>query len=623
MPSILFVSSDHGRVAYARTIFAEEYPDILPMHTPPDSDGSDITAAVMEHGIEVVIGRGAIHSRVKRLDLPVTALEAPVTALDTLHALRIAKIHGSRVAAVASRSVITGVHELSELLGIDLRVYLMDGGRDPRPLVEKAIEDGADAIIGGYMATSIAEEMGHPNALVSNHEEGLRQAAREATEIVTAVREEKRRSGLIRTLIDHTSDGIVAVDAAGKIIVFNPVAASITGVANALGTLADKTLPVLKLMKTLESGKEDLGGIFRINGIDVICQRVPVTVDGKVVAAVATFQDVRRLQQMEARVRRRIYDSGHAATATFDTLLGKSPAQMRTAAQAKEFALTDSTVLLLGETGTGKELLAQSIHNYSSRKKGPFVAINCAALPGQLLESELFGYEGGAFTGANPKGKPGMFELAHGGTLLLDEVGEMDIHIQGKLLRVLEERKIMRLGSDKLLPINVRLITATNSNLRELIRKSAFRADLYYRLNVLRLQAPPLRERREDIPLLAAHFLDIFSAEGKSPPKLAPDAESALQEYHWPGNVRELRNLMERVAALHKRGTIDASTVMGLLADEHAELTPPEYDEDLAKIYAALAECGGNHTRAAKLLGMSRITLWRRLKQKQGRNASE
>ncbi len=616
--SILFVSADGGRISYARTVFAAEYPDIILMHTPPESDGSDIADAVRRHGVEVVIGRGAIHARVKRLNLPVTALEAPVTALDTLHALRVAKIHGLRVAAVASRSVITGVHELAEILDLDLRVYLLDGGRDPRALVKKAIEEGADSIIGGYMATSIAEELGHPNALIANHEEGLLQAAKEATEVVRAVREEKQRNGLVSTLLDHTNDGMVAIDATGKVIVCNPVAERIAGVSNAAGRPVDESFPELGLMRTLGTGKEDLGGVFRINGIDVVCDRVPVMVAGNVAAAVATFQDVRRLQQLEARVRRRIYDSGHAAAGTFETMRGNSPALTRAMAQAKEFALTESSVLLLGETGTGKEIFAQSIHNYSSRKKGPFVAINCAALPGQLLESELFGYEGGAFTGANPKGKPGMFELAHGGTLLLDEVGEMDIHIQGKLLRVLEERKIMRLGSDKVLPINVRLITATNSNLRELIRQNAFRADLYYRLNVLRLQVPPLRERREDIPLLAAYFLKLFSAKGKKAPRLTADATATMQEYHWPGNVRELRNIMERVAALHKQEAVDAKTIMAFLAEEHAELTPPEFDEDLARIYGALAECGGNHTKAAKLLGMSRITLWRRLRRKQG-----
>ena len=615
MPSILYVTTDAERLHATRDLFAAEFPEILLMLSHPDTDGRDIAAAAMEHEVEVIIARGVLYTRVKNIGLPITVINAPVTALDTLHTLKAAKEIGTKVGAVASESVMTGVRELGDLMGLDLHVYPLDCGASPQTLVNRAMADGAEVILGGFMAKTAADRAGIPCVLVASREEGMLQAAREARGIVQAVRQEKRRAVLLHALLDHTGDGIVACDASGVVLVCNPAAERLLGVTGAVGGNADELFPALALTETIRNNTETLGRILRVANTDLVCSKIPVQVSGKAEAAVATVQDVRRIQQMEAKVRRSIYETGHKAAMTFDRLLWRSPAMGEAVLKAKEFALTDSSVLFLGETGTGKELFAQSVHNFSSRKKGPFVAINCAALPGHLLESELFGYESGAFTGANPKGKPGMFELAHGGTLLLDEVGEMDLIIQGKLLRVLEERKIMRLGGDRLLPVDVRLITATNRNLQDLIRKNAFRADLYYRLNVLRLKIPPLRERADDIPLLAGYFLALFTPKGKTPPRLDPEAETALQRHYWPGNVRELRNLMERIAALHKDGVINGAAVAAYLAEEKSELVRTQSDSELAEIYRVLAECNGNQTKAANALGMSRITLWRKLKR--------
>ncbi len=612
MSAILFVNGDARQIEQARESFAANYPDIDFLLSPADGDCSEVATAVAAKGYSVIMARGSRIAGIRDLNLPVTVVEVSVTALDTLRALKQAPKRGGRIGVVGSPSSMTGVEELAELLHLDVRVYRIAGNHMAWACVEEAIGAGAEVIMGGALTTGIAAEMGYPTVLIISRD-GLLQAAREATEIVNAIRQEQRRSGLFGTLLGHINEGIIAVDNQGSVIVCNPAAERITGVTEAIGSPADRHFTQFGLGEILHTGEGTTGSILRCNDTDIVCNKVPVFVDGIVVAAIAAFQEVGRLQNMEANIRQHIYDLGHAATATFETMQVGSDKLRLAVSKAKEFARTDSSILLLGETGTGKELFAQSIHNYSARKRGPFVAINCAALPGQLLESELFGYVGGAFTGANPKGKPGMFELAHGGTLLLDEIGEMDIQVQGKLLRVLEERKIMRLGSDRVLPVDVRLITATNRNLRELIRKNAFRPDLYYRLNVLRLRIPPLRDRIQDIPMLAAYFLRVANKTGRTP-ALTKGAEKALQSHKWPGNIRELRNIIERLA-VEQHESIDEAVVVAHLAEEMADLSPVCEDPDLSAIYDALAECGGNYTRAAKMLGLNRVTLWRKLRR--------
>ncbi|MDR7869267.1 MAG: sigma 54-interacting transcriptional regulator [Tissierellaceae bacterium] len=236
---------------------------------------------------------------------------------------------------------------------------------------------------------------------------------------------------------------------------------------------------------------------------------------------------------------------------TFDDIIAESNKMIQTINQAKLFSLSDSPILITGESGTGKELLTRAIHNLSNRRDKPFVAINCASIPEQLLESELFGYEGGAFTGSKKAGKMGLFEVANGGTLFLDEIGEMAPHLQAKLLRVLQEKKIRRIGSNKEEPVDVRIISATNQNLEEMVENDNFRLDLLYRINIFNIHIPALRERREDIPSLIEHFAKLHSDKyGKEIDSISSQAMSKLTQYNWPGNVRELQNVVERAVAL-------------------------------------------------------------------------
>ena len=299
--------------------------------------------------------------------------------------------------------------------------------------------------------------------------------------------------------------------------------------------------------------------------------------------------------------------------------------------QAKEYANSPFNFLITGESGVGKELFAQSIHNYSPRHKGPFVALNCANFSDGLIESELFGYVGGAFTGASKNGQIGKFELADGGTLFLDEVGELPLHFQSKLLRVLETWMVTRIGSSKQIPVNVRLITATNRNLAEMVEEGLFRQDLYYRLQVLTLEIPPLRERKDDLALLSDSFLNQAAAPYLDTPKiLSSQAKKVLMSYDWPGNVRELRNVITRATVLSKSKIISKETLEESIASKGYMLKAISTDTPAERVKQKLTEIdnaytsllkealeltAGNKKEAAELIGVSRNTFYRMLEK--------
>jgi DNA-binding NtrC family response regulator len=309
-------------------------------------------------------------------------------------------------------------------------------------------------------------------------------------------------------------------------------------------------------------------------------------------------------------------------------VVGSSAALQHAIEQVRSVATSNATVLLLGETGTGKELFAQMIHQASPRAKGPFMAVHCAAIPANLLESELFGHEKGSFTGANER-RVGRFESADGGTLFLDEIGEIDATTQIKLLRFLETRSVERLGSHKPIPLDLRLVCATNRDLQQMVKEGKFREDLYYRLSVVPLRMPPLRERSDDIPLLLAHYLKRFAAENNlSEVRLSADALAVLSRYPWPGNIRELRNTCENLAVLRSGKVLTAAdldprytqpTSLGgslrpaLPASTGSVFDKEQNEKELLK--QALASAAGNRTKAAELLGISRRTLHRKLLQ--------
>lgn len=573
---------------------------------------------LVETGCEIIIARAGTASRLKSSNIKATIIEIPVTAFDIIRAVTTAKAYGANIAVVAYSSMVQGIECLTPLLGFALHYYLTErNDADIDHLIRQAAADGADVIVGGGIFCKVAKKHGLPAVFIDNGQEAILHAVQEALRIEGAIEAEKLKRSLFTAVLDYVHDGIITVDCQQKITSINMRAQQIcnTSASKALDQPIGEIWPGLSLAELISTQQEEINKLAQIRGLKVLYNKVPIVVSGKLSGALVTFREITKIQQAEAHIRREIYNKGHIAKKTFADVLGISSTIRRSIALAREFAATNSNILITGETGTGKEVFAQSIHNYSERQSGPFVAINCAALPAQILESELFGYVGGAFTGANKEGKPGLFELAHGGTIFLDEIAEMDYTNQSRLLRVLQERSVMRLGSDRMISVDIRVIAATNKDLKELVLANKFREDLFFRLNVLKLELPPLRERTEDIPGMAEAFLKNHMPSERSL-HFDTSAVKALQNHPWPGNVRELQNTIERLLAFCQTSAIHAADVTAVLEKWQVPSVKTSFhEEEIQEILTALHRTKGNQSAAAKLLGVDRTTLWRKMRR--------
>ena len=427
-------------------------------------------------------------------------------------------------------------------------------------------------------------------------------------------------------ILESISDGVFTVDSEWRVTSFNRAAEQITGVPRreAIGRRCGDVLrsslcgPECALQRTLKSSRPIIGKSAYI--VNAAGARIPVSLStavlkdarGRIVGGAEVFRDLSELEILRQELEGRF----HAGELT-----SRSPLMQRLFEVLPVIAASPSTVLIQGETGTGKELVARTLHAMSPRKDGPFVAVNCGALPDTLLESELFGYKAGAFTDAR-KDKPGRFALAKGGTLFLDEIGETSPALQVRLLRVLQERVYEPLGATKPERADVRVIVATNRDLLARCREGAFREDLYYRINVVRVELPPLRRRAEDVPLLAEQFIARFNRlQGRRVSGLAPEALSLLMAYDWPGNVRELENAIERAFVLCPSGRIGVEhlpeTITGARtgspAPEGAGLRDVRKAIDAQAIRAALERNGGSRVAAARELGIHKTTIFRKI----------
>jgi transcriptional regulator with PAS, ATPase and Fis domain len=371
----------------------------------------------------------------------------------------------------------------------------------------------------------------------------------------------------LSSLLDVMDDGIIIIENNGKVYACNRKAGDVLDAQGDLvGREAADLIPGIPFDRVMAGQLEVDYTLVKINSRDISIKVVPVIVGRKTRGALAIINKFEEKERSQHRLRSQLLGKGHRARYTFDHILSRDEDFIELKNLARKKAKSDASVLIIGETGTGKELFAHAIHNASRRKEWQFVTVNCAALPESLLESELFGYEEGAFTGARRGGKPGLFELAHQGTIFLDEIGEMDLNLQTRLLRVLESREVMRIGGDSMIHIDIRIISATNQDLWKLVEKGKFRRDLYYRLNVLPIQVPPLRERKDDILFILEHLKLKMGVD------LAMTAETAalLVAYPWHGNVRELKNCVEYLAYLDKR-TIEARDLAPILKWPDAE----------------------------------------------------
>ena len=442
-----------------------------------------------------------------------------------------------------------------------------------------------------------------------------------------------------KLIFESIYNGIMVTDAEGIITHFNKPYGQFLGLdpAEQIGKHCTEVVENTRMHIVAKTGKAEINQTQRIKGQDMVVQRIPIKKDGKVIAVFGQvmFKDVKdvtklanRLSLLESKVKH--YEEElinlRSTRYTFDSIVGTSLMIRELKKEALKASTNQFPVLITGDSGTGKELFAQAIHHASPRKLYPFVRINCSAIPKDLLESELFGYEKGAFTGAKTEGKPGKFEIANQGTVFLDEIGDLPLDMQPKLLRVVEEKEFERVGGTKIIRSDFRVIAATNQNLEDMLADERFRRDLFYRLNVIPLNIPPLRERKSDILLLAQHFLKQMTREASlSHIMLDKDAAEALKKYAWPGNVRELSNVLERALSSTEGNTIHLSDLPFYVSRMQKKL--PRQNEtaiDIKGVQAraerdairyALKESGYNKARAAKLLGIHRTLLYKKMKK--------
>ncbi|MGF6759389.1 propionate catabolism operon regulatory protein PrpR [Paraburkholderia sp. GAS42] len=594
---------------------------------------------------DIVVAAGSNGTYLKaRIQVPVV-LVSP-TGFDVMHALARARRDASQVALVTHGETPAEVRHFVAAYGIDVVFASYQSAQDAETCVLDLRDRGVGTVVGPGLVTDLATRAGMSTVFLYSRA-SVRVAFDTALEVAKATSNEMLRRQRLDNVLQHLRDGVVALDARGRVEAINQRLAQVLGIdaSRAVGR------PLAELAPDIARAIPDGDGetLETVRGVGYVVHRGPLIGSSDGTGTVLTFQESRAVERLDRTLRSRLRTQQFAARYRIDDLVGACPAIERVRQLARRYATSDATVLIRGESGTGKEMVAQGVHQLGARRDFPFVAINCGAFPEALLESELFGYEEGAFTGARRGGKAGLIEAAHRGTLFLDEIGEMPLPLQSRLLRVLQEREVVRLGSTEPIRIDVRVIAATHRALTMAVETGEFRADLYYRLNILNITLPPLRERQPDILPLAAGLL--YQAARREPrlaarihdagqaAQLLLDVSEPLRRHAWPGNVRELQNVIERIAVeladvgghAEREGADGAEGAGSALTPDVLRSIAPEVFDDNERsvaaltlrqrsrrveadeIRAALEACNGDRDAVCESLGISKTTLWRRL----------
>ena len=576
---------------------------------------------------DVIVARGITYNKIRDLYPQKHITQLVFDGLDVLEALRRCRetYHPAHLGLCLDRDQLQDlVPAMEEVCGAKIRIYDVQDEETAIRTAETCQADGMDALVSGGTVYNFCQERGVPCTYVHLRMETLRRTLSEAMKAAHSINTERTKSNIIRMILDNREDAVMAVDESGRVLEANNQAYRLYHLAflkEWKGQSVEKINDALTFIGSRKSpcrdGDEEL---VTLDGQRYMVKYRLISGETSAIGTLITTSAASKILQEERQIRRGLVRRGLAAKYSFRDIIAVSDSMRSRVEIAKQFSqANNSNVLITGETGTGKELFAHSIHAASGRNSQPFVAVNCATLPGNLLESELFGYEPGAFSGASREGKVGLFEQAHRGTIFLDEIGEIPVSLQAKLLRVLQEKEIRRVGSTTVIPVDVRVIAATNLDLQQQIAKGRFRSDLLYRLNALEIHIPPLRERPADILPLLEHQMCILSAElGKAAPALTADAREVLCRYDWPGNVRELRNVCERLVVLSNGRPVDAAYLRELHMFQERPAAAPAG--------TVLSAPGGTtlvlpptirKKDLAKELGVSRTTLWRMTKRQE------
>jgi len=606
-------------------------------------DAITMARDLVASGVKVLVSRGETTLQI-RSAISVPVVDIPITVHDVIPLIDQARAFSDRIAVIGFGEIVKAARVAAPILSVELSLFQLHSTQEIPEVVDEVCRQGFTTVVGNPYSVALAVERGLKGFPLRTPRPVLLTTLDEAARLAEVSRREHEWQLRQQVFIDSTREGVLVLDDKGRLVQSNQLANLDPAVEAELFDIAGDT-------RRLKSGEmldavlrsEPWTGVVhaREGGGDYLCRIHPVARGGMNFGAVILLEPAR---QQDRQLQRTISERGLVAQHHFEDIVHDGKAMRDLIAKARQYAVADSTVLIMGECGTGKELIAQSLHNGSRRSKGPFVAVNCSALPENLIESELFGYEEGAFTGAAKGGRKGLFEMAHTGTIFLDEIGEMPLTMQVKLLRVLEERQVMRLGGDRLIPLDVRVICATNRNLAQMAAAKQFRQDLYFRINVLRLTLPPLRERGSCLDALIRFYSrEIGYRLGGSPPDLSDEALDELRSYTYPGNVREMKSILERIMVEcwgREAGredilrNLETSQVVCEPEREAAESPLPGRlaaptslsggagrtaaslrDDERRAIHRTLEECGGNRAETARRLGISTTTLWRRLRE--------
>ena len=577
--------------------------------------GTDARNLSRASDYDIIVVRGMTSRALSEKYPETTIVDIKMDAFDVSSALLEAKkkFPGIRkIGLILPSSSICSASILTELLGIEVVMREVRGEEHMESTLREMVKEGCEVFIGGLTLKRVSEKMGLEYVHIKTGPSAIDSSIKDAITAAHILDRERSRLGLMKSLVNNTPDSLLIIDDKGKITAANHAASSFFRRPDLVGMDAKELFPL-----EIYSVCDDVEVVQTIGDQTVLITEHPVHIEGEKRATYVSLRLVEDIRRTEKKIRSKLQEKGLTAKYSFSDIVTEQVEMKQLVAKALRYAHVEGNVLLTGETGTGKELFVQSMHNASPRRDKPFVAVNCAALSEQLLESELFGYTEGSFTGAQKGGKTGLFELAQGGTIFLDEIGEMPIRFQAKLLRVIQEREIRKIGGDEFIPVDVRIMSATNQNIPDLIEKGLFRRDLYYRINLLTLHIPPLRERLDDIPAIFKRFVERKSkALNIVPPMVEKDALECLKGYSWPGNIRELRNVAERAVIFSSSNCITRDTLKEIDVSIGEKRTSEEKKIPLTseELYRRYVESGLTLNDFALSIGISRTTLWRKFK---------
>lgn len=575
------------------------------------SDVLKVAEQLVENGCEILLCTGATAHYLQK-KLPIELHTIRTGAFDVIQA--ISNLKQYQKIALLGNAASVNLTQYSDVFALKVQQFSYDSYLTAKKVVAQAQQQQFDAVIGSPVAVEMALSlnMAAQLAISSN---SLQDHLYSALQRLDKIREEKQHTQRMNEIFNHLSDGICFISNQGNIHFINQSMAALLAVE--MTQVLNQ--PVHSIFQHLDLNLEHSHQILSV-GAKKIAIHLSLLKNEHIDGFILSAQDLDVFEKSSSEFRK-VSTRKFNTRYRFSDLISQDPYFLQSIELAQQYAKSEATILITGDSGTGKELLAQSIHHASSRAGAPFVAINCASFPESILESELFGYEEGAFTGAKKNGKVGLIEAAHNGTLFLDEIGDMPLHLQTRFLRVLQERQINRLGSIISHQVNIRVLAATHSNLEDKVKTGEFRADLYYRLNILRCFVPALKQRRVDILNLAQHFLNKHHLSLDVLPEYLI---KALQKYHWPGNIRELENIMERLAVMSQfdQRIFDQQSLANHVpelfqqqeAQQHHPLKAVKMNQELQLIEQALAAADGNLDIAAQSLNISRTTLWRKMK---------